>query len=82
KLDRPADSRCPPTAAQQNQSDRTSTGSIHGLRLSDTELIADKIDAALGAEDTSDALERRLAGGTVTSNIRRSSTSSRKDYMP
>jgi len=51
--------------------------------LSDTELIADKIDDALGAEDTSDEPERRLAGGiTATLNIRRPSTPSRKDYMP
>lgn len=50
--------------------------------LSDTELIADKIDAALGAEDTSDEPEHHLAGGTATSNIRRPSAPSRKDYMP
>lgn len=50
--------------------------------LSDTELIADKIDEALGAEDTSDALECRLAVGAATSNIRRPSAPGRKDYMP
>ncbi|AEV73403.1 hypothetical protein MycrhN_2835 [Mycolicibacterium rhodesiae NBB3] len=50
--------------------------------LSYTEVIADKIDEALGAEDTADEPERRLAGGTATSNIKRPSTVSRKDYMP